>query len=60
MDTEISTDTKPAPPVAKLLKDVLERYLKAQCELSDLFFDIFQRIEKISQDLEDNTKRKRQ
>ena len=55
---EISTDpasTSAGEKVQKLLKDVLDRYLKSQVELVELF----QRHENLVAELEDGTKRKR-
>lgn len=55
------TDDSPAPPTAvqKLLKDVLDRYHTSQVELIEVIVELFQRIEKMSHELEDGTKRKR-
>ena len=59
---EISTDpasTSAGEKVQKLLKDVLDRYLKSQVELVDVLVELFQRHENLVAELEDGTKRKR-
>lgn len=59
---EISTDpvsTSAGEKVQKLLKDVLDRYLKSQVELVEVLVELFQRHENLVAELEDGTKRKR-
>lgn len=53
-----SSATKPEP-TQKLLKDVLDRYLKSQCELAETIVELFQRHESLVKDLENGTKRQR-
>lgn len=48
-----------AEKVQKLLKDVLDRYLKSQVELVEILVELFQRHENLVAELEDGTKRKR-
>ena len=59
---EISTDpasTSAGEKVQKMLKDVLDRYLKSQVELVEVLVELFQRHENLVAELEDGTKRKR-
>lgn len=53
-----SSAAKPEP-TQKLLKDVLDRYLKSQCELAETIVELFQRHESLVKDLENGTKRQR-
>lgn len=59
--TEASSDsaTAPAKPVQKLLKDVLENYMKAQMELCESIIELFKRHDLLQEEVSSVIKRKR-
>ena len=53
------TSDTPPQPVQKLLKDVLENYMKAQMELCESIIELFKRHDLLQEEVSSVIKRKR-